>query len=103
MCLRNNPIENISKFLDQKTIIDAGFEADFINMLQEKRKYYGKIIKTTELQKGAFKRDDGTHAIKIFSECKTDSVTFYERIDIVKSENGFKIIDLHASIDLDNL
>ena len=98
-----NDIDGISKFLHKEKIIDAGFEDDFINMLHEKREYYGKIISTSKLQNSTYNLKDGTHVIEIYTECKTDSFTFYERIDLIKSKDGFKINDLAASKDLDKL
>ena len=95
-------IDSVSKFLD-KRIIDAGLEKNFINMLHEKREYFGKIITTSKLKSGSTMLDDGTHVIEIYTECKTDSITFYEKIDLVKSKNGSKIIDLNADMDLNKL
>ena len=100
--LNDDKLNNISTLLDKKLIIESGQEEAFIALLEYKTGLLGKIKEHKQVKILSELMDEIPAVILIY-ECKTDKSTFYEELNLIKREDGFKIINYKNAETIEEL
>ena len=100
--LNDDKLNNISTLLDKKLIIESGQEETFIALLENKTVSLGKIKEHKQVKILSDLMDEIPAVILIY-ECKTDKSTFYEELNLIKREDGFKIINYRNAKTIEEL
>lgn len=93
----------LDEVLDKEIILDKGLKDKYIEVVNDRRTSYGKIVKYEQININTFFSEGQVTIIQRF-ECVTDREEYvYEELRLIERDGEFKISDYYYAPDYDIL